>query len=88
MESLSQENRKFNPNPQFVKQAKIAGMDAYKELYQKSIEKPLEFWSDVANELHWFKPWYNKRSGCCIDSITCDPAKYRFEGAEPIKQCF
>ena len=57
MESLSHENRKFNPNPQFVKQAKIAGMDAYKELYQKSIEKPLEFWSDVANELHWFKPW-------------------------------
>ena len=57
MESLSQENRKFSPNPQFVKQAKIAGMDAYKELYQKSIEKPLEFWSDVANELHWFKPW-------------------------------
>ena len=57
MESLSQENRKFNPDPQFVKQAKIAGMDAYKELYQKSIEKPLEFWSDVANELHWFKPW-------------------------------
>ena len=57
MESLSQENRKFNPNPQFVKQAKIAGMDAYKELYQSSIEKPLEFWSDVANELHWFKPW-------------------------------
>ena len=57
MESLSQENRKFNPDPQFVKQAKIAGMDAYKELYQSSIEKPLEFWSDVANELHWFKPW-------------------------------
>ena len=57
MESLSQENRKFNPNPQFVKQAKIAGMDAYKELYQRSIEKPLEFWSDVANELHWFKSW-------------------------------
>ena len=57
MESLSQENRKFNPNLQFVKQAKIAGMDAYKELYQKSVEKPLEFWSDVANELHWFKPW-------------------------------
>ena len=57
MESLSQENRKFNPDSQFVKQAKIAGMDAYKELYQKSIEKPLEFWSDVANELHWFKPW-------------------------------
>ena len=57
MESLSQENRKFNPDPQFVKQAKIAGMDAYKELYQKSIHEPLEFWSEIANELHWFKPW-------------------------------
>ena len=57
MESLSQENRKFNPDPQFVKQARIAGMDAYKELYEKSIHEPLEFWSEIANELHWFKPW-------------------------------
>ena len=57
MESLSQENRKFSPVPQFVNQAKIAGMDAYKELYKKSIENPSEYWSNVANELHWFKPW-------------------------------
>ena len=57
MESLSQENRKFSPVPQFVKQAKISGMDAYKEHYQRSIEDPLKFWSEVANELHWFKPW-------------------------------
>ena len=57
MESLSQENRKFCPVPQFVNQAKIAGMDAYKEQYKKSIENPSEYWSSVANELHWFKPW-------------------------------
>lgn len=57
MESLSQENRKFSPVSEFVKEAKIAGMDAYKEQYQKSIENPLAFWSDIANELHWFKPW-------------------------------
>ena len=56
MESLSQENRKFCPVPQFVNQAKIAGMDAYKEQYKKSIENPSEYWSSVANELHWFKP--------------------------------
>ena len=57
MESLSQENRKFSPVPQFVSQAKIAGIDAYKEQYKKSIENPSEYWSSVANELHWFKPW-------------------------------
>ena len=57
MESLSQESRKFNPDPQFVEQAKIAGMDAYKALYQKSIDNPTEFWSDIAKELHWFQPW-------------------------------
>tara|TARA_E500000178_G_scaffold307026_1_gene319647 strand:- start:1199 stop:3139 length:1941 start_codon:yes stop_codon:yes gene_type:complete len=57
MESLSQENRKFSPVPQFVNQAKIAGMDAYKEQYKKSIENPSKYWSSVANELHWFKPW-------------------------------
>ncbi len=57
MESLSQENRKFCPVPQFVNQAKIAGMDAYKEQYKKSIENPSKYWSSVANELHWFKPW-------------------------------
>ncbi|MFL2848203.1 MAG: acetate--CoA ligase [Coraliomargaritaceae bacterium] len=57
MESLSLENRKFSPVSKFVKQAKIAGIDAYKEQYQKSIENPLAFWSDVAKELHWFKPW-------------------------------
>ena len=57
MESLSQENRKFRPVPQFVKQAKISGMDAYQEQYQQSIEDPIKYWSEVANELHWFKPW-------------------------------
>lgn len=57
MESLSQENRKFSPVPHFVNQAKIAGMDAYKEQYKKSIENPSKYWSSVANELHWFKPW-------------------------------
>lgn len=57
MESLSLENRKFSPVSKFVKEAKIAGIDAYKEQYQKSIENPLAFWSDVAKELHWFKPW-------------------------------
>ena len=30
-------------------------MDAYKELYKKSIEDPDTFWAEAASELHWFK---------------------------------
>src|SRR5581483_8786036 len=29
----------------------------YEELYQWTIEHPEDFWSDMARELEWFKPW-------------------------------
>ena len=57
MESLSQENRSFSPSADFISQAHISGMDAYRERYQQSIENPNEFWSSMAKELHWFKAW-------------------------------
>ena len=57
MESLSQENRSFSPSADFIGQAHISGMDAYRERYKHSIENPNEFWSSVAKELHWFKAW-------------------------------
>ena len=57
MESLSQENRSFPPSDDFVAQARISGIDDYRERYERSIENPTEFWSTVAKELHWYKPW-------------------------------
>ncbi|MGE5518971.1 MAG: acetate--CoA ligase [Candidatus Dadabacteria bacterium] len=35
----------------------IKSMEEYKEAYQKSIEQPEEFWSDVANHFYWRKKW-------------------------------
>ena len=29
----------------------------YEEIYRKSIEKPEEFWAEVSQCVHWFKPW-------------------------------
>ena len=57
MESVSHEDRLFPPHPDFVKEAHISGVNAYKKLYAESIEDPEAFWSEAANELHWFKKW-------------------------------
>ena len=51
------ENRKFPPSQDFQDQAHISGMEAYQELYKKSIYDPDTFWAEAASELHWFKPW-------------------------------
>ena len=56
--SMLDERRKFQPPPEFSKNAYIKSMDEYKELYGKS-EKDLEgFWAEQAEDLiHWFKKW-------------------------------
>lgn len=57
IESLSHENRLFEPQADFVKKARISGRAAYDNLHQKALDNPDQFWGEVANELHWFKDW-------------------------------
>jgi len=57
MESVSHENRKFPPPAAFAGKARISGLEAYRELYERSIADPEAFWAEAAGELHWFKPW-------------------------------
>ena len=57
MESVSHEDRKFSPSPEFVDAAHISGDKAYRALYEKSIQDPEAFWAEAAGELHWFKKW-------------------------------
>lgn len=57
MESVSHENRKFPPTAEFSKNAAIPSMDAYRSLYEKSIQDPEGFWAEAAEELHWYKKW-------------------------------
>ena len=58
MEPLMQENRIFNPPADFVKNAAISGMDAYKKLCAEA-EKDYEgFWGRLAKEnVHWKQPF-------------------------------
>ena len=57
IESILQEDRSFSPSDDFRKKAKISSPEEYQKLYQQSLDNPDSFWTDVANELHWFKSW-------------------------------
>ncbi len=46
------------PSREFVKNANVSGMAAYKKLYDQAARNPESFWGKLAKqELHWFKPW-------------------------------
>ncbi len=57
IDSTLQEQRKFEPSPEFAKKAHIKSLEEYERLYKQSVEEPEKFWGNVAKELHWFKPW-------------------------------
>jgi acetyl-CoA synthetase len=52
-----QENRKFPPPADFAAKARVKSRAEYDQLYRESIEQPDKFWTRIAGELSWFKPW-------------------------------
>lgn len=58
IESVLQETRVFDPPESFVKQANIAGMDAYRALCAEAEHDYEGFWARLAHEhLVWHKPF-------------------------------
>jgi len=53
------ELKEVYPVPEKVKRnAFISGKDQYEKLYERSIEEPDAFWSEIADEyIDWFKKW-------------------------------
>ncbi len=47
----------FKPASDFSQNAHIKSLNQYRDMYQKSINDPEGFWSEVAERLHWFKKW-------------------------------
>jgi acetyl-CoA synthetase len=54
-------NQTFSPPKQFVERAYIKSMDEYKRMYQRSIDDPEGFWSEMAEGFHWEKKWTRTR---------------------------
>src|ERR1700756_4863687 len=57
IDSILQEQRKFECPPEFAQKAHVKNLEEYERLYKESVDDPDGFWSRVANELHWFKKW-------------------------------
>jgi acetyl-CoA synthetase len=51
------EPRVFPPCKHFSDKAAIKSLADYEQIYRYSIEQPEQFWAEIANTLHWFKPW-------------------------------
>ena len=43
-------------------QAHVGSMAEYYKKYNKSIEDPDDFWSEMAQKFHWYKKWDNVRT--------------------------
>jgi acetyl-CoA synthetase len=61
---------KVPPPASFTEKAHIKSFARYKELYDRSINDPDGFWSEQAEQFHWFKKWdkvseynYNRNDG-------------------------
>jgi acetyl-CoA synthetase len=58
IESVLQENRVFNPSPEFVAQANVSGMDAYKALCAEAEADYEGYWGKLAREnVVWKQPF-------------------------------
>ena len=57
IDTVMQEERLFPPPAEFVSRARIGSMEAYEKLWQQAHDDPEGFWGELAQELHWFKPF-------------------------------
>jgi acetyl-CoA synthetase len=57
IDSVLQEQRRFEPPEHFRAQAQIKSLEDYERIYRESVEHPEKFWAGIAEELHWFKKW-------------------------------
>jgi len=51
----------FHPHPGFSERAHINSLEQYRAAYRKSIEQPEDFWSEIAERIHWFEKWNSVR---------------------------
>ena len=47
----------YNPPESVASRALISSMDQYREMYERSISDPDQFWSEEADKFTWFKKW-------------------------------
>jgi acetyl-CoA synthetase len=57
IESRLKEERRFHPNPAFVRHARVASHHVYAAMHRQSLEEPDTFWREQTADLVWRTPW-------------------------------
>ena len=57
IDSVLKEQRRFDPPKEFSEKANVGSMEEFERLYSRAEADPEGFWSEIAKELHWFRPW-------------------------------
>ena len=52
----------YHPPESVSSNAHISSMEQYREMYERSINSPEEFWAEQADRFCWFKKWDQVRS--------------------------
>lgn len=47
----------YPPPTEFASRSRVGSMEAYRELYERSVADPEAFWADIAQRITWEKPW-------------------------------
>lgn len=47
----------FEAPPEFKQKARLRDFDQYKEMYERSMRDPEGFWSEMAEDVSWYKKW-------------------------------
>ena len=57
IESVMEEDRRFEPPKEFSEHAHIKSMEQYKQMYEESIKDPVAFWEKNAEVLALVRQW-------------------------------
>ena len=52
----------YTPSADWVDSAHVSSLDKYRDIYNRSIENPDEFWASIAERVTWYKPWDKVRN--------------------------
>ena len=67
-EQDAEKQKKYYPNPELAKNARIKSMEQYKEMWKESIENPESFWSKEAKMIDWIQPFSKVWTGSLPDN--------------------
>ena len=51
----------FKPHPKISARSHMSSLDQYADLYERSINEPIDFWEEIAKRLDWYQPWKKVR---------------------------